>query len=159
MVGHRVKDLTSGFRAVKRQLFVEFLHLLPNGFSYPTTSTMAFFRAGYSVKYLSFTAKQREGKSHIKLHKDGLRFLIIIFKIGTLYAPLKIFLPMAVLQMFIGLAYYLYSYSLFGRLSLVTIFLLTSGVTVFLIGLVSEQITQLTYKPSSSERRKSDFSE
>lgn len=159
MVGHRVKDLTSGFRAVRRRLFMEFLHLLPNGFSYPTTSTMAFFRAGYSVKYHPFKANQREGKSHIKLHKDGIRFLIIIFKIGTLYAPLKIFLPLAVFQMFVGLAYYVYSFSLYGRLSLVTIFLLTSGVTVFLIGLVSEQITQLTYKPSSSERRRSDFSE
>lgn len=153
MVGHEIADLTSGFRAVKRNLFVEFLHMLPNGFSYPTTSTMAFFRAGYSVAYHPFEAAQRKGKSHINIYKDGVRFLLIIFKIGTLYSPLKIFLPVSLLQAMLGLGYYIYSFSMFGRLSLATIFLLTSAVTVFLIGLVSEQITQLSYKPSANEKQ------
>jgi hypothetical protein len=91
----QIKDLTSGFRVVNRHKFLKFLYLLPNGFSYPTTITMAFFRAGYSVSYVDIEAGKREGKSHINLLKDGLRFFIIIFKIGTLYSPLKIFMPVA----------------------------------------------------------------
>jgi glycosyltransferase involved in cell wall biosynthesis len=89
MVGQEVKDLTSGFRAVHAEKFKEFIHLLPNGFSYPTTSTMAFFRAGYSVGYEPINVLKRNGKSHINLFRDGVRFLLIIFKIGTLYSPLK----------------------------------------------------------------------
>jgi len=95
ITGHKILDLTSGFRAVKAEKFKEFLYLLPNGFSYPTTSTMAFFRAGYSVGYMPIQTEQRLGESHISLLKDGIRFLLIIFKVGTLYSPLKIFLPVA----------------------------------------------------------------
>lgn len=150
MVGHAVKDLTSGFRVVRREKFLEFLYLLPNGFSYPTTITMAFFRAGYAVTYEAIDVQQRmQGtKSHIRLWRDGIRFLLIIFKIGTLYSPLKLFAPVALAHALFGLAYYAYSYLSFGRLSLATIFLLSASVTIFLIGLVSEQITQLMYRPS-----------
>src|SRR5690554_5320531 len=93
MTGHRIEDLTSGFRAVRADKFREFLYLLPNGFSYPTTSTMAFFRSGYSVAYEPIHAAQRIGKSHINLLRDGTRFLLIIFKVGTLFSPLKLFAP------------------------------------------------------------------
>lgn len=150
MVGHRVKDLTSGFRAVRREKFMEFLYLLPNGFSYPTTITMAFFRAGYAVTYepIDVLPRMQGTESHIRLWRDGIRFLLIIFKIGTLYSPLKLFAPVALLHAMIGLAYYAYSYLSFGRLSLATIFLLSASVTIFLIGLVSEQITQLMYRPT-----------
>lgn len=150
MVGHRVKDLTSGFRAVRREKFLEFLYLLPNGFSYPTTITMAFFRAGYAVAYepIDVQPRMQGTASHIRLWRDGIRFLLIIFKIGTLYSPLKLFAPIAFAHAMIGLAYYAYSYLSFGRLSLATIFLLSASVTIFLIGLVSEQITQLMYRPS-----------
>ncbi len=150
MVGHTVKDLTSGFRAVRRERFLEFLYLLPNGFSYPTTITMAFFRAGYAVTYepIDVLPRMQGTESHIRLWRDGIRFLLIIFKIGTLYSPLKLFAPVALLHAMIGLAYYAYSYLSFGRLSLATIFLLSASVTIFLIGLVSEQITQLMYRPT-----------
>lgn len=148
MVGQRVQDLTSGFRAVYADKFREFLHLLPNGFSYPTTTTMAFFRAGYAVAYEPIVAAKRIGKSHIRLVRDGIRFLLIIFKIGTLYSPLKLFVPFAFLHVFLGLAYYGYTFLTEGRLSLATLFLLSAGVTIFLIGLVSEQITQLMYRDS-----------
>lgn len=149
MVGHEVKDLTSGFRVVKRDKFLEFLYLLPNGFSYPTTSTMAFFRAGYAVAYEPITVQSRMAgtESHVRLWRDGVRFLLIIFKIGTLYSPLKLFAPVALAHALIGLGYYAFTYIDHGRLSLATIFLLTSSVTIFLIGLVSEQITQLMYRP------------
>lgn len=153
MTGQKIEDLTSGFRAVRAEKFREFLYLLPNGFSYPTTSTMAFFRAGYGVAYLPIMAAKRIGKSHIRLVKDGLRFLLIIFKIGTLYSPLKLFLPVALLHLIVGLGYYIYTYSEFNRLSLASVFLWSAAVTIFLIGLVSEQITQLMYKDSGANRR------
>ncbi|OZB35822.1 MAG: glycosyl transferase [Halothiobacillus sp. 14-56-357] len=150
MTGQKIEDLTSGFRAVRANKFREFLYLLPNGFSYPTTCTMAFFRAGYGVAYVPIMAAQRIGKSHIRLVKDGIRFLLIIFKIGTLYSPLKLFLPVSLLHFIVGLGYYLYTYSEFNRLSLASVFLWSAAVTIFLIGLVSEQITQLMYKDSGN---------
>lgn len=146
MTGQRIQDLTSGFRAVHAEKFREFLHLLPNGFSYPTTITMAFFRAGYMVAYEPIIAGKRIGKSHIRIVRDGIRFLLIIFKIGTLYSPLKLFLPLAFAHFVLGLGYYLYTFAVDHRLSSITIFLWSASVTIFLIGLVSEQITQLMYK-------------
>ena len=152
MTGQKIEDLTSGFRAVRAERFREFLYLLPNGFSYPTTSTMAFFRAGYLVGYIPIKAARREGKSHIHIFKDGVRFLLIIFKIGTLYSPLKLFFPVALLHALTGIVYYVYTFETQGRLSLATIFLLSASVTIFLIGLVSEQITQLMYKQTESNK-------
>tara|TARA_R110001592_G_scaffold12335_2_gene59054 strand:+ start:3576 stop:4424 length:849 start_codon:yes stop_codon:yes gene_type:complete len=146
MAGHRVEDLTSGFRAVRAEKFREFLYLLPNGFSYPTTSTMAFFRAGYSVKYMPIHAGQREGKSHIKPLQDGMRFLLIIFKIGTLYSPLKLFTPAALLFFVMGLGWYGYTFSVMNRFTNMSALLFTSGFVLFMMGLISEQITALMYK-------------
>lgn len=149
MTGQKIRDLTSGFRAVRANRFREFLYLLPNGFSYPTTATMAFFRAGYSVAYVPIVASERIGRSHIRPLKDGLRFLLIIFKIGTLYSPLKVFVPIALIHGLLGIGYYVYTYSVAARLSVATIFMLTAAVTIFLIGLVSEQITALMYKDAN----------
>lgn len=146
MTGHKVEDLTSGFRAVKREKFLEFLYLLPNGFSYPTTSTMAFFRAGYSVCYVPITAHSREGKSHIRPLQDGVRFLLIIFKIGTLYSPLKIFVPLAFSVFSVGLGYYAYTYFSAGRFTNMSALMFTTALTIFMVGLVSEQITALMYR-------------
>lgn len=148
MTGHKVEDLTSGFRAVKREKFMEFLNLLPNGFSYPTTSTMAFFRAGYSVAYEPIYAMQRVGKSHIKPLQDGVRFLLIIFKIGTLYSPLKIFVPLAFLIFSVGLSYYGYTYFTESRFTNMSALMFTTSLTIFMVGLVSEQITSLMYRKS-----------
>ena len=106
MTGHRVEDLTSGFRAVRADRFREFLYLLPNGFSYPTTSTMAFFRAGYSVAYVPIHAARRIGTSHIRLLRDGARFFLIIFKIGTLFSPVKIFAPVALGMFLLATGWY-----------------------------------------------------
>src|SRR5690554_5236896 len=115
MTGHKIEDLTSGFRAVRASKFREFLYLLPNGFSYPTTSTMAFFRAGYSVAYEPIHAAQRIGQSHIRLLRDGMRFLLIIFKIGTLYSPLKLFAPLAGLLFSMATLWYGYTFYHDGR--------------------------------------------
>lgn len=146
MTGHRVEDLTSGFRVARRDRFLQFLYLLPNGFSYPTTSTMAFFRAGYSVGYESITAEKRGGRSHIKPLKDGVRFLLIIFKIGTLYSPLKIFFPLAFLVFSIGISYYGYTLLSMGRFTNMSALMLTTSLIIFMVGLVSEQITTLMYR-------------
>lgn len=146
MTGQRIEDLTSGFRAVKADKFREFLYLLPNGFSYPTTSTMAFFRAGYSVAYEPIHAAKRIGKSHIHLLKDGVRFLLIIFKIGTLFSPLKLFLPIAVFLFILATSWYGYTFFSIGRFTNMSALLYTGGVMVFLMGLISEQITALMYK-------------
>jgi len=148
MTGHKVEDLTSGFRAVKAKQFREFLYLLPNGFSYPTTSTMAFFRAGYPVAYEPIVASPRIGKSHIKLFKDGARFLLIIFKVGTLYSPLKLFAPVASLLFVLATAWYARTYFTLGRFTNMSTLLYTGSVVVFLMGLISEQITALMYKRS-----------
>jgi glycosyltransferase involved in cell wall biosynthesis len=147
MTGHRVADLTSGFRAVKTERFREFLHLLPNGFSYPTTSTMAFFRSAYPVGYVTVPVARRVGtSSHIRPLRDGVRFLLIIFKIATLYSPLKLFAPAGLLFFLTGLSYYGYTFTTQGRFTNMSALLLSAAVIVFLIGLVSEQITALTYR-------------
>ncbi|TAM15984.1 MAG: glycosyltransferase family 2 protein [Rhodanobacter sp.] len=149
MTGHPVLDLTSGFRAVRASKFREFIHLLPNGFSYPTTSTMAFFRSAYPVAYLPIRAAQRVGKSHIRPLRDGIRFLLIIFKIATLYSPLKLFVPAAVLFFLLGCANYAWTFVHEGRLTNMSTLLWSAAVIVFLIGLVSEQITALMYRRSA----------
>jgi glycosyltransferase involved in cell wall biosynthesis len=146
MVGQKIEDLTSGFRVVNRKKFLQFLYMLPNGFSYPTTSTMAFFRVGYKVGYLPVTMPRRIGTSHLHLFRDGVKFLLIIFKIGTLYSPLKIFFPIALLQFFLGLGRYAYTLLTDGTFTNMSALLMSSGVTIFLIGLVSEQISNLNYK-------------
>lgn len=147
MTGFDVKDLTSGFRAVRAERFREFLHLLPNGFSYPTTSTMAFFRSAYPVAYEPIPVYQRVGTgSHIRPLKDGIRFLVIIFKIATLYAPLKLFAPTSALFFLLGLIYYVYTFVIDHRFTNMSALLFSASVIVFLIGLISEQITLLTYR-------------
>lgn len=151
ITGHKILDLTSGFRAVKADKFKEFLYLLPNGFSYPTTSTMAFFRAGYSVGYMPIQTGQRLGESHISLLKDGIRFLLIIFKVGTLYSPLKIFLPIAAVFFGTGVLNYIYTYTTQGTFTNMSAVLLMTAIIVFLIGLVSEQVTALMYKDSDRD--------
>jgi len=146
MTGHVVEDLTSGYRVVRAARFREFIHLLPNGFSYPTTSTMAFFRSAYGVAYEPIKAAQRIGKSHIRPLKDGVRFLLIIFKIATLYSPLKLFAPVSFLFFVLGCLNYARTFLMEGRLTNMSTLMWSAAVIVFLIGLVSEQITALTYR-------------
>ena len=145
MTNFRVQDLTSGFRVVRARQFREFLHLLPNGFSYPTTITMAFLRSAYPVCYVPIHAARRVGKSHLRPFRDGVRFLLIIFKIATLYSPLKLFAPAALAFFLTGSGYYAYTYATTGRFTNMGTLMLTAAVIVFLIGLVAEQITAMTY--------------
>jgi len=146
MTGFDVKDLTSGVRVVRAEKFREFLHLLPNGFSYPTTSTMAFFRSAFPVAYVPIPVAKRVGRSHIRLVRDGIRFLLIIFKVATLYSPLKLFVPTAMVFFTTGLGYYLFTYITQNRFTNMSLLLFSAAVIIFLVGLVSEQITALTYR-------------
>ncbi len=153
MVNRRIDDLTSGFRVVDRRKFLSFLYLLPNGFSYPTTSTMAFFRAGYSVGFVPISVADRLGKSHINVLRDGVRFFLIIFKIGTLYSPLKVYFPVSVLVSMLGVLNYVIANISSGtlRFTNMSTLLILFGMIVFLIGLLAEQLTNLQYKDSEDE--------
>lgn len=155
ITGVPVTDLTSGFRAARADAFRQFLPLLPNGFSYPTTITMAFLRAGYNVAFEPVEVQPRKSASpsHIRPLRDGARFLVIIFKVTTLYSPLKIFLPFSALFFAGGLGYYAYTLATMGRFTNLGALLFTASIVVFLIGLVSEQITTLFYLNSDRARR------
>lgn len=146
LVEKPVKDLTSGFRAVRAEKFKEFLYLLPNGFSYPTTITMAFFRAGYSIYYEPIIALKREGKSHINLVNDGIKFMLIIFKMTTLYSPLRMFMPVSSFFFITACCYYLYTFLVSERFTNMGVLLFITAILVFLMGLISEQITVLMYQ-------------
>jgi glycosyltransferase involved in cell wall biosynthesis len=157
MTGFHIEDLTSGFRAARTRHFRKFLYLLPNKFSYPTTSTMAFFRSGLPVGYVPIKAMSRTGdrKSHIRLFHDGFRFLIIILKIGALFSPMRFFLPVSAILFIAGLGYYGYTYFAWGRLTNMTAVLFLSSLFTFLIGIVSEQISALHYKDIQETQRRS----
>jgi glycosyltransferase involved in cell wall biosynthesis len=146
MVEQEISDLTSGFRAVRADKFRQFMYLLPNGFSYPTTITMSFFRAGYAVAYIPIYAPRRIGTSHMRLVRDGVRFLLIIFKIGMLYSPLKLFFPVSMAFLASGLGYSAYTLLALHRFTNMSALLFITAILVFLIGLISEQITLLIYK-------------
>jgi len=145
MTGQAIKDLTSGFRAVHKEPFMDFINLLPNGFSYPTTITMAFFKAGFPVAYVPIIANKRGGKSHIRPLIDGARFFLIIFRVGSLYSPLKIFAPTSALLFLIASVYYAYTFAVEGRFTNMSALVYATSILTFFIGLVSEQVTQLLY--------------
>ncbi len=146
----RVQDLTSGFRVLSRREAHKFIDLLPNTFSYPTTLTLAFLRSGFTVKYVPIQTLYRAGQSKISLVTDGIRFLLIITKIATLFSPFRVFLPVSVFFFLAGLANYLYTYFSQGRFTNMSVFLLTTAVIIFMLGLVSEQIALLRMESRSA---------
>lgn len=151
MTGQHIKDLTSGFRIVQAKEFRKFLFLLPNGFSYPTTITMALSRSGLPLTYVEIHAKKREGSSHIRPIKDGLKFLLIIFKISALYSPLKVFVPTSFICFSLGLSLYIYTYITDGRFTNMAGLLFTTALLIFMIGLLSEQVTTLLYATNKTD--------
>jgi glycosyltransferase involved in cell wall biosynthesis len=149
-----VRDLTSGFRAVKADVIRKFIYLLPNTYSYPTTSTLCILRCGFSLKYVSINVKKRQGgKSNIGIFKDGARFFMIIVKICTLFSPFRVFLPISCTIFLIGILYYLYTFIVFHRFTNMSALMFTTAIIVFLIGLVSEQICQIVYARSEEVSR------
>lgn len=138
-----VQDLTSGFRAIKKDTVQKFTYLLPNGFSYPTTITLAILKTGRSIKYVPISTSARQGKSKINVLSDGFNFLLIIAKITTLFSPFKVFLPVSALFFFLGAGYYAYTFFTYHRFTNMSVLLLTTSVIIFMLGLISEQVAQL----------------
>lgn len=145
VAGHNIPDLTSGFRAIRRDVARKFLYLLPNTFSYPSTITLALFRSGYSVAYIPIEAARRVGQSKIRYLRDGSRFLLIITKIATLFAPIKVFLPFAAGFFLAGLGWYAYTFITSHRFTNMSAFAMGFGVQLFLLGFIAEQIAQLRF--------------
>jgi len=148
-----VKDLTSGFRAVKSNVARNFLYLLPNTYSYPTTLTLGVLRSGLSVKYVPIRIQKRQtGKSNIKMLQDGVRFFMIITRICTLYSPMRVFLPVSFLMFFLGLINYLYTFIIRSRFTNMSVFLFVTSIVIFMMSLISEQICQMRFERRSADR-------
>jgi glycosyltransferase involved in cell wall biosynthesis len=145
MTKYKIKDLTSGFRLVRLSMARQFIYLLPNTFSYPSTLTMAYLHSGRSILYVPIATKARKGKSKIKLVNDGVRFFLIIIKIATLFSPLRVFLPISLTFFLTALGYYLYTFLTIHRFTNMSALLFSSSVIIFMMGLVSEQISQIRY--------------
>jgi len=149
----KIQDLTSGFRAVKSDLARQFLYLLPNTYSYPTTLTLSVLRSGRPLQYIPIKVKNRKtGKSNIGLFKDGVRFFMIIVKICTMYSPFRIFLPVSFTTFLIGFCYYLYTFFLWGRFTNMSALLFTTSVVIFMMGLISEQVCQMRFEKSEEDK-------
>jgi glycosyltransferase involved in cell wall biosynthesis len=141
-----IPDLTSGFRAARRSGLEEFIHLLPNGFSTPTTTTLAFVKAGYSVAFEPIQARAREGRSKIKFARDGVKFLLIVLRVITIYSPFKVFLPLSLISFLLGLGYAAWTIATQRHIAPASQLLIQLAVMVFLVGLVSEQISALRFE-------------
>jgi glycosyltransferase involved in cell wall biosynthesis len=152
LTGRRIDDLTSGFRTARREYLLEFLHLLPNGFSTPTTTTLAFIKAGYNVAFEPIAARQRVGTSKIKLAQDGAKFFVIVLKIVTLFSPLRVFLPISLAAFAFGCAYGIWNAIVHSRIPNGAVLLILFSVVVFLVGLVSEQISALRFEGGTRPR-------
>jgi glycosyltransferase involved in cell wall biosynthesis len=146
LTGREIPDLTSGFRGARASGLREFLHLLPNGFSTPTTTTLAFLKGGYRVTFEPIHARQRSGQSKIRLARDGAKFLMIIFKLITLFSPLRIFLPISLASFLLGAAYAAWTVATQRHVTNSSVLLILFAVVVFLVGLVSEQISALRFE-------------
>ena len=143
---HRIPDLTSGFRAARRDNLLEFLHLLPNGFSTPTTTTLAFMKAGYSVWFEPIEAGVREGRSKIRLGPDGVQFFVILLKVITIFSPMRVFLPLSLASFMLGSAYAVWTIFTQSHVTNSSVLLILLSVIIFLVGLVSEQISSLRFE-------------
>jgi glycosyltransferase involved in cell wall biosynthesis len=145
LTGMKIQDLTSGYRAIKREVACRFVSMLPNGFSYPTTLTLGLVKNGFSIKFIPIKASKRVGKSKIKLGRDGTKFFLTIIKIASLYSPLKVFLPVSFVFFLLGLLNYAYTFLTEHRFTNMTALLLSTSVIIFMMGFVAEQIAQLRY--------------
>ena len=157
-----IKDLTSGFRAVKINIARNFLYLLPNTYSYPTTLTLGVLRSGLSVKYVPIKTKKREGgKSNIKIVRDGVRFFMIITRICTLFSPMRVFLPVSFFMFLLGVVNYIYTFLTRSRFTNMSVFLFVTAIVIFMMSLISEQICQMRFERRSADRplRKPESSE
>lgn len=141
-----IPDLTSGFRLLRADVAKDLVWLLPNTFSYPTTITMSMLRGGFSVGFVPFEVRQRLGKSHIRLLQDGSRFFLIILRIATFYAPLRVFVPLSLLTFLAGLGWYAFTWFAYGRFTNMAVLLIGQAMVLFVLGLISEQVAALRFQ-------------
>lgn len=146
LTGFKIRDLTSGFRAIRRELALQFCYLLPNTFSYPTTLSISIIRAGYNLKFVDIDLSRRVGKSKIKLLRDGLRFLIIMTRIATLYSPLKVFLPIGVVVFMPGFLYAIYKLIIGSYWTIPIVISVSVGILIIMMGFLAEQVTLLRFQ-------------
>jgi glycosyltransferase involved in cell wall biosynthesis len=146
LTGHPIPDLTSGFRAARREHLLEFIHLLPNGFSTPTTTTMCFLKAGYNVVFEPVAARPRVGVSKIRLSRDGPKFLLIMLRVITIFSPLRLFVPIAATSFLIGALYAAWTIATQSHITNSSVLLIMLSVVILLVGLVSEQISSLRFQ-------------
>ena len=145
-VEQKLPDYNSGFRGFEKSLIRDMLHFMPNGFSFSTTSTLAFMKEGYNIGTFPIVVEERVGrKSNVKV-KDGIKTLMLLLRIIMLFNPLKIFLPAAVIAGTAGVAYGVWGFVIAGRFSNGAIILLTLGMILFFIGLIADQISLLNRK-------------
>ncbi|HEX6811069.1 MAG TPA: glycosyltransferase family 2 protein [Planctomycetota bacterium] len=149
--GRFIPDLTSGFRLVRADVAKDLVWLLPNTFSYPTTITMSMLRGGWSVAFHPFAVRERKGKSHIRLWADGSRFFLIILRIATMFAPLRVFLPVSALVAALGAAWYFYTWYTEGRFTNMAVLLFSQAGILFALGLIAEQIASLRFQGLSRD--------
>jgi len=146
LTGQRIPDLTSGFRAARREQLLEFIHLLPNGFSTPTTTTLAFMKAGYNVWFEPIDAGVRHGRSNIRFGPDGMQFVVILLKVITIFSPMRVFLPLSLASFAVGGAYAVWTIFTQSHVTNSSVLLILLSVIIFLVGLVSEQISSLRFE-------------
>ena len=146
LTGRAIPDLTSGFRAARRECLLEFLHLLPNGFSTPTTTTLAFVKAGYNVAFEPIEAGRREGRSKIRFAQDGAKFFLILLKIVTIFSPLRVFVPISLVTFAVGFLYAIWTIVTQSHVTNSSVLLIMLAVVIFLVGLISEQISALRFE-------------
>jgi len=146
LTGHPIPDLTSGFRAARREHLLEFIHLLPNGFSTPTTTTMCFLKAGYNVIFEPVAARPRVGVSKIRLSRDGPKFLLIMLRVITIFSPLRLFVPIAATSFLLGALYAAWTIATQSHITNSSVLLIMLSVVILLVGLVSEQISSLRFQ-------------
>jgi len=151
VTSRKIPDLTSGFRMIRADVVKGFCYLLPNTFSYPTTITLAMLRVGYAVGFVDIAVRQRQGKSHIRVLRDGSRFLLIIMRIATFFAPLRVFMPLAAAMFLVGLCWYAYTYLVGGRFTNMGVLLFTQASVIFGLGLVSEQVAALRFQQTDGD--------
>lgn len=156
VTGRRIPDLTSGFRLVRADVAKGLVYLLPNTFSYPTTMTLAMLRGGFSVGFQPFEVRRRRGSSHIRLFRDGSRFFLIILRIATFFAPLRVFMPLAAFFAASGVGWYLHTWWTAGRFTNMAVLLLSQATVLFALGLISEQVAALRFERVESREDRED---
>lgn len=149
----RIPDLNCGLRAIRRDVLLDYLHLLPNGFSASTTTTLVLLKEGHDVKFVPVTVKKRIGSSTVKPIKDGIDTALLIVRLTTLLDPFRVFGPVSVVFFLFGSVWGIYYIRLGRGLSVASLFMLVSSIIIFFFGLLADQVASMRRERRYSERR------